>query len=68
MKTSPIGDGEFTDYDVITPLRALLLKTVNPKQYQALHELESNMELKVNHFIHQKIGLSMEYIKCLVIF
>ena len=70
MKTSPIGDGEFTDYDVITPLRALLLKTVNLQQYQALHELESNMELKVNHFIHQKIGLSVEYrsIKCLVIF
>ena len=62
MKMSPIGDGEFTDYDIITPLRALLLKTVNPQQYQALHELESNMEQKVNNnFIRQKMCLSMEY-------
>lgn len=46
LRTSPI-DGEFDDYDIITPLRALLIKKVDPQAYQELHALESNMELKV---------------------
>ena len=50
LRSSPIN-GEFDEYDIITPLRALLLKKTDPQAYQAMHALESNMELKVSKLI-----------------
>ena len=41
-------DGEaFDDYDIITPLRTLLLRKDNPQLYQAIMSLEANLDAKV---------------------
>ena len=37
----------FEDYDLITPLRVLLMKKTDPDAYEAIHLLESNLSIKV---------------------
>ena len=38
---------EFNDYNIITPLRFLLMKQKQPKEYEKLTSLVSNIESKV---------------------
>ena len=46
-----IEDEEFSDYNIITPLRFLLMKKKNPNVYEKLTSLVSNLEPKVCPFL-----------------
>ena len=45
---SPGEDTDFNDYSIITPLRFLLMKQKDPKSYENLISLVSNIESKVS--------------------
>ena len=47
LRTSPIESGDFEDYDIITPLRVLIMKKTNPAAYKEINCLESNLDFKV---------------------
>ena len=42
---------DFNDYNIITPLRFLLMKQKHPKEYAKLASLVSNIESKVRKII-----------------
>ena len=48
LQSKSNADGSFDDYDLITPLRVLILRKSHPKLYKSILELEANLDAKVN--------------------
>ena len=48
LRNSKVDESaDFEDYDLVTPLRVLLMKKTDPDAYEAIHLLESNLSIKV---------------------